>query len=299
MSTISPYDYVEDKNGWIYVVKAVLANDQIIAKAFYNRIRENHVVKCKEYFGNIKTLPENKNYNFGGPMDYVLTENDLLRIYGHDKYPILTYPNCDTIVYKIALLAEEFGFSAYLFGSRRLEIENESSDWDILFVGDSSPFILLNYIVEKLTPGVRFFSSSECDNRAKRYMKRNYFNYETLSKIFRKGTLYLKRNENEIGVFFVRKTTNIDFSLYSINDKANYKINGKILQSGGSSAFMPREFQIQNSKQEIFCIRTVLWEIGGIEANYCTDVEFSGLYRLCDGSYWFGGKKTRMRFCNE
>jgi hypothetical protein len=295
---ISSYDYVEDQNGWIYIVKALLDDGSIIAKAFYNRTPNGSVIKCKETFINAENKPNIRKWIYGGPMDYIFSLKDISIIHRHDKYPILTYPNCDGLIYQIALLAKNYNFTAYLFGSRRLGIENDLSDWDMLFVGDGSPFVLVNNIVGKLSAKIRLFSISECEDRAKRYAERKQFDYKTLVQIFQKGTLYLRTNNNEIGLFFSHNNTDVSVGLEFVNeDRLN--LMGKILYSGGSSVFLPRVFYIQDSRNIKSCVKTVLWEMGGIEANEGCKIELFGVYRLIDGSYWFGGEKAAMRFYSD
>jgi hypothetical protein len=295
---ISCYDYIEDHNGWIYVVKALLDDGSIIAKAFYNRTPHGSVIKCKENFINAENKPNIRKWIYGGPMDYIFSLKDISIIHRHDRYPILTYPNCDDLIYQIALLAKNYNFATYLFGSRCLGIEKDLSDWDVLFVGDASPFVLINNIVGKLNTKIRLFSVSECDDRAKRYAGRKQFDYMTLLQIFRKGTLYLRTNNNEIGVFFLHNNADISLGLKFTND-GELKLRGSILCSEGSSAFLPRVFYLQDSRGSKLCIKTVLWEMGGIEANEGCKIELSGSYQLIDGSYWFGGEKAAMRFSSD
>lgn len=295
-ASVQSYDYIEDHNGWIYLVKGWIENSgHAIAKAFYSPISPK-CIKCKNNMPDDIIPPIHSIMPYGGHLDYLVPKKEIDFVYSRSAVPLVEIEHSCDPIHGIAKSMEKANVECFLFGSRRLNIGSAYSDWDILCLSPLDPRLLIRLIIRGAGNGARLFTESECHERAIRYANQpGSFEIDALSILFNYTTSYLKTNCGEIGIFFGQTgTSSVVLDFDTLNDLCCTEIIGAVLPVGGTSYDLPRRFSIQDSDGAVHFIMSTLWEIGGIEACSGRIVRLSGLIPLGENSWWMGGLEAAV-----
>lgn len=295
-----PLDYFMDHSGWIHIVKAVINPTLFISKPLY----APGLVK-KKYKTKIEALnhpPNGTPCTFADTFDYLI-EKDKIQRWFRPRAKLLTTSQLPKNRPDLRYLVDKICHKeckAYLFGSRLLNIESENSDWDIIIESDIALHEIVSKIVELSGGSLRFFSSSECCERIKRYgSTQGLLSTETLEKLFQATTVYLKSSLGEIGIFSGNLNTMAN-NLEQIDFNEQDTIVGIITETNGLSHCMPRCFDIDDEEKGRVTIVTTIWPIGGLELLAGRKVRIRGVNKIDSSSklYWLGGPLASFRILN-
>lgn len=283
---VKSYDYFEDDNGWIYLFKGViLSKEKIVGSPVYtpgtNRLKvktfsEPHLKlsakKTSLSMGNEREIPF-------GKVKKLFRNSEAL----HSLHPAI---KGHKFLQSFIEIMSSLGLTVRLFGSRQLGIETPQSDWDFLVSGTDEPKIVVEKLISKFAGQLRLFNSVEIDDRVSRYaLDEPWANKNLLGKIFSKSTLYLKSPVGELGLFFEGSSPN-KLPNEVLNGESK-DMAGRFLKSSGKSFHMPREFLVE-SDGEVQKILTISWALGGVEELEGCQVQFSGLRKIGERTWWFG-----------
>ncbi len=282
------FDYVEDQDGWIYVVRAVVPSNhnQVLAKPIYPpsclQIRKLEANQPISHLGRRHRATQTHSFfNLAA-----LSTSSIRAIHPRAEVPIADLSTAPAIVMRLAEVVESMGARVFLYGSRRVHREIASSDWDVLVDTTNSQYSPMALIVntqQVLRASVRRFSPKEIRLRARRYSsKSGALNRETLTSIFLKGTPYLKSGSLEIGVFFAcegdtypqrhafPQTTHLSESVARLLVGAPCTP----MPTGGHSFYMPRRIRLRFEDYGEVEFPSIQWELGGLEEAHGTTFRF-------------------------
>ncbi len=289
-SILEPYDYVEDRKGWIYLVKGYMpVSGNVVVAPIYSP--EPNRKKTKNI--RVESLRNKIGESALSTGNDIELKLDFIKKHYNRSTPFRINSSLenDAAVRALVDLSIESNCDLRLFGSRRLNIDKPGSDWDFLILGCTDP----NSYVKKLinTDFVRAFNSSEIETRVQRYKHSEHWaTPSVLRKIFSKTTLYVKTELGEIGLFFAGNTP---FHLSPIGEEPDlHSIVGAPLRNRGLSFSMPREITIR-SEESIHTVRTVSWSLCGLELCDQETFKFDGLVSLGNKEWWFGSNHSKIQ----
>lgn len=293
--TVRPFDYVKDGEGWLYVVRGTLTSGEILLKAIRS---PGDSVKFAMDLPLGVSEPQLRRFPYGGGLEYIASPRDLVQIYGRKRRSLDGESN--PVAQQIARAIADVSGGSYLFGSRRLGIHREDSDWDVLVLRASRPDLVQSAVVGALGPGARSPGALEISARVERYAApRGLLSRETLSQLFWQTTMYVYHHDLEIGLFFAsHKETPIP-SLPVLRQAPTHDLGGAILRSNGSSHHMPRQISIRDSTGALNTVETTLWELGGLEECAGSTVHLHQARMLNHRHWWFGGPGIELKLCED
>lgn len=296
LSQVHAYDYIKDLLGNVYIVRGVIykTNEIIIKPIAIYKTSDLEKFDPNDQ-GHLKQIPYS-SYEWGDPDNYSCKLEDIESLFKRDQVLNSDHPNNPKLLRDVIETISCDKIKVYLFGSRRLNLENQTSDWDILIISNSHYGEIVDKLVTNLEGRVRLFNRNECLKRANHYAwPCSHLNKQFLIKAFQKTTSYLKTEIGEVGIFFA---SNTDTCLPYIDSTkiSEHHLRGRIIRSDGSSHLMPRNFLIQCSDGEIKKVGTIMWGLGGIEECAGEYVSLRGLEMLSKDSYWLGGSSSSLEF---
>lgn len=295
LDTMHSFDYIEDTEGWIYVSRGVIVGTNlVVVEAMYDPL-QNRLGKYRGESTEGENIPSSVPCPMAGDTQYLLYPKNIKKVFPRQEIEITDYDEHNELLNRINDIVSRHGAHCYLFGSRRLKIGKDDSDYDILVFGCMNPCKTVQLIAENLNGEVRRFSQQECSNRAIRYGYPNGpLSPEFLARIFSKTTMYLKTQLGEIGIFFASHNDSNIPNILKLHHVPEESIVGTIIPSGGASHLMPRQFFIETENNKIQRIVTVSWELGGIEENAGLKVRLAGVRAIRNNKWWFGGPKISL-----
>lgn len=294
LKTIHAYDYIKDKNGWIHVVRAFSNKKLCLITNPHYPPKNSNIRKTKGDIPLNIIKPNGTIWSFGDGKLLKISLKDIIEIYPRLTIQSISFPNIPRIVQKLLDYFSKKDCNVYLFGSRRLSLEENYSDWDLLIDSKVSIGALISEFVSLNSSSVRLYNYEECKYRATRYNNENV-PLKQLENILLSTTIYLKTSQVEIGIFAVANDDGfIPSELIYDTLPGCHEIIGQIKFGNGESYLMPRRIFLLNNSKKIITILTANWVLAGIEELEGVNIKLSGLKKLSSHSYWFGGDNSKF-----
>jgi hypothetical protein len=294
--TFSPYDYLYDREGNIYVVRgSVPGHPGVVARLVYENVPGGP--RKRTHYGRlaVPSAPDPSSV-YALPEDRLLRPSQVRRHVRRDsRGPLSRREWHGSLVASLLDALTDRGATLYSFGSRVLGMGRDGSDWDFLLSVRGNPRPMIADAIEGRGGGLSFLDDAEVEESIRRYGHEvPYADRDLLTRVKRRTTLYLRGAGARVDFFAISPDDGLMPAL-DIDRLETADVLGTILPSEGQSYLMPRRVRVRESSgMEVTVIHTC-WPLLGIEAFAGHQVRMDGVFRSGPNSYWFSQNYSTLR----
>ncbi|WP_290920375.1 hypothetical protein [Halodesulfovibrio sp.] len=284
---INSYDYIFDKKGNIYTVRGKTQTGVVATLTYY---------KSQQRLTREKKACSYKKLNIN-PLEHSISEFEIpyskitkVVPFSSRNQRILDLQSpfssiCQRIV-------QNCQADVYLFGSRLLQLEKTTSDFDYIIDTTERIEEITQYIA--MFSEVSNLSNSRISKRASRYrLDSPGIEHETAIWLAKNCTSYINVNGQEIGIFFTNTKYSCPFIPSCVNNLAKHNFSGYFIHTA-ESCYMPRILKVKNEFEEIRVI-TTSWLLFNA-TQWQGYVQLTNLFHLSDNYYFFSNNHSQISF---
>ena len=276
---VKSYDFIEDKQRIIYVVRSVNYEKELIVCSPRWFFIDNEYVKLnrqqiKMHFHSISRLINNT--------DIVLEFNKVKKhISRESQIAPKGFVNIN-ITPMLELLQKFNNTEVFLYGSHLLGLAKKESDLDLIIKSSEHPSKIFKALLT--LNGVEPISSDKIKLRSKTYsVNETGINRNILNWLFTNSTYYITKYGFEVGLFFCNDSDSMINIEFPQSKTKGYQVIGRI--DCDECYYMPRFIVVRSNKQ-LSRIYSTNWSLFGI-SKWPGIVKFNNLVKINNDTFWF------------